>query len=175
MRNKRKGVSLIEALFVLGIMAILLGIVMVLFSQSNDKAEAVNAYIEIADIKDAMSSIMTTPGAYDDFNTQILTRSGLLPNKYISSDYNSLVTPFHTSATVVGNGGMTYAIYFWGLSKTQCVNMLSTYNPGDFSFVQVSQLIQYHDTISGTEIARICNYNAENIELIYVVDQDHMY
>lgn len=94
----RKGVTLIEALFVLGIMAIILGGVMLLLSQNTERLKFNQFRDEIMLIGESASTLYQSEPEFDSQLTPgVLIKSGLIPQKYIKN--NDLVTPWGTTIT----------------------------------------------------------------------------
>lgn len=109
METKKKGITLIEALFVLGVMAILIGLVMVLFSQNSERNK------ENTFFGDELSSLVSASSTLceDNLNdntcstdiTSALITSGLIPNKYIK-DNKSIVDPWGATINDIVIGSM---------------------------------------------------------------------
>ena len=92
----RKGVTLIEALFVLGIAAILLGLVMVLVSNSSQKSKNNQCIAEIATIADTVHSLCdSSSNCIENVDiTGPVAQSGLLSQKYVKADKSSPIDPY---------------------------------------------------------------------------------
>jgi len=130
MDKNRHGVSLIEVLFVLGIMAILIGMIMVVYSNVtiNQKSnQMIEEFLTI--INDAQSLTSGFPD-FQNIDSKTLIQSGLLPQKYISGD--KIITPFGSEIEiyVYGPGNTAdsvgkLAVYFLDLPQVPCI-MLAT-------------------------------------------------
>jgi len=126
-----KGVTLIEVLFVLGITAILIGMIMILYSQSSNREKSNNMAIEVVDIFNAVNSFREneSPINMTTINEKILARSGLISAKYINKDHTTLIDPFGASIQVfVDESSM--AINFNDVSPQACLALM-TYDYGD--------------------------------------------
>lgn len=136
----RQGVTLIEALFVLGIMAILIGMVMVLLSQNTDKEKNNETITEFETIRSAVSSLCDgqseevcgSQNAPD--LSSALAKNGLIPNKYVSG--SNIVDPFGSAVSNIGikstaySGGNADGFNYVSLttslhSKSECFAVIS--------------------------------------------------
>jgi len=164
----RHGVTLIEALFVLGIMAILIGMVMVLLSQNTVKEKDNQLITEFATIKDAVSSLCDSGPTSNCISqsgvdlSNSLAKSGLIPNKYVSG--STLVDPFGSSisqvemkSSVYSEGapsGLSYlALQIVLHNKEECISMFT------FEITMKSYQLQFQDSTmpSVTDITSECS------------------
>ena len=138
-RKNRKGVTLIEALFVLGIAAILLGIVMVVLSTTSSRQKTIEAKQELLEVIQAASALASGTSDFSDTTTDTLKKSGLLPAKYFSSTGGeaTISTPlggdivfYNYSASGVLPGqsdpGVILNVWIFNLSKQACVDFAET-------------------------------------------------
>ena len=167
MKYKRQGVTLIEALFVLGIMAILIGMVMVLYSQSTEKEKANQMAIEAIDILNAVESFREgeSPLNMTTINEKILARSGLLSHKYVDANQTTLIDPYGNALQVFTDGS-SVAINFNDVSSQACVGLMS-YDYGDSAKqfqIGDSGIMLAPLTIS--EITKWCKYGNSFMEIV---------
>lgn len=123
----RKGVTLIEALFVLGIMAVLIGMVMVLLSQTTSSTKTNQLTEEITTIVDAAHQLYQGQPAYDSNVGTAIASSGLLPSRYINS--NTIVSPFGATITLTNttiNGVSAVDFSIPNVPQTTCVKLSTT-------------------------------------------------
>lgn len=125
----KKGVTLIEVLFVLGIMAVILGLVMILASQSNDRKKANQLKEEILQIVNIANSLSNGASDYQNVSASDIIKSGLLPASYAKNGI--LLSPYGSEITVFvygpGNKEDTgrLAVYLSGVPKIACVELIS--------------------------------------------------
>lgn len=123
MKNKHKGVSLIEVLFVLGILAVLLGGTMMLLSQANNKLKTGQTEAELLGIIKIVQSLKDS----DSISASDIAKSGTFPQKFIKND--TIVSAFGTEIEITAGGG-SYDIEVQGLNKSSCV-LMATQEFGD--------------------------------------------
>nr|WP_025825236.1 type 4 pilus major pilin [Acetobacter persici] len=88
----RKGITLIESLFVLGIMAVLIGGVMVFYSLSNIALKSNQLITEVSELIQITQELNKDRTTFTGMNSQILAKTGLVSSKYILG--GTLVTPW---------------------------------------------------------------------------------
>lgn len=175
MDKNRRGVSLIEALFVLGIIAILIGMVMILYSHASERRQMNELKDELLEFKYAVDALYPNGILTGDVATAV-TESGFMSNKYL---YGAGVTIFHDplggaiTITNPGDGTALNAlnIWVWYLTKEQCIELSTT----DFGTLMQNRSINYQydsgsSTTSATNAEANCkdgnaNYMAFNMEL----------
>lgn len=120
--QRRQGITLIEVLFVLGIMAILIGIVMYSLSSVNSRNKENQLFEEIYQIKSIMVDLCTNN--LDACKTDIIqpiAKSGLLPSKYIKN--GTIIDPYGSPLLQV----VPININFTG-SGTDAISVVLTIN-----------------------------------------------
>jgi len=134
----RKGVTLIEALFVLGIMAVLIGMVMVLLSQTTSSTKTNQLTEEVTTIVDAVHQLYQGQASYSGLDTSVLAQSGLLPNRYVgtggTNGGSNIVNPFGSNVTVTGQSGSAgssgvsayFEVDIGTVPQAACVKVLTT-------------------------------------------------
>ena len=103
-KNYKRGLSLIETLFVLGIMAILLGMIRLLYSRSVEREKINNIMIEIGELKEVANDLYKDQIQNIHEDTEIsntLLKSGLIQNNY--NNNGTLHTPFGQTIYVMIN------------------------------------------------------------------------
>lgn len=173
-RYYKKGLSLIETLFVLGVMAIILGMVMILYSQSTEREKINNTMIEIGELKEATNSlyrdqIQSIPD--DTEISSVLLKSGLIPNKY--NNNGTLTTPFgQTIYVMLNQWGGKIAFQIYNLSVSQCVE-LATMDAGlpsgihDININDASNGTYGVSSISPLQATQQCNLNQNTNFIIW--------
>ncbi|MBS1089939.1 type 4 pilus major pilin [Gluconobacter wancherniae] len=123
----QRGITLIESLFVLGIMAILIGGVMAFYSLSNTAMKSNQLISEVAQLIQATQDLNKDRTTFTGMNSQILAKTGLLPSKYINN--GSLVTPWGGEIQTIpfnysDNGPDVYlAFNILNLPKEACIKL----------------------------------------------------
>lgn len=102
--RKRKGITLIEVLFVLGIMAILIGIVMTTLSMATEREKLNQFKEEILTIGNIGNELSQSQPDFNNVSTEAIAKSHLLPNKYVKG--NGLVTPWGGSIDIMPGGDL---------------------------------------------------------------------
>lgn len=161
--KKQRGVSLIEALFVLGIMAIIIGMVMVLYSQSNDRFKATALKEEIMDLKHIVDTLLAdqpqSPGTSDGtgyygLGPDVIIKSGMLPQKYING--NVIVTPYGGKFDFhVDNNGV-WLFWIYGLSREACWT-IATGDWGDIHNMNINGAGDWGGTWPPGAATQYCN------------------
>lgn len=82
--SRQRGVTLVEALFVIGIMTILIGVVVVILSQTSQRQKDIQTISELLNIENIMHQLYQSQPTYDGMTISDLLKSGLLPARYIS-------------------------------------------------------------------------------------------
>lgn len=127
--NTRRGVTLIEVLFVLGIASIVIGLVMLLVSQAGDRKKANQLKSEILQIVNIANSLSDGESDYQNVSGTDIIKSGLLPASY--SKNGMLITPYGSEINVFvygpGNKDDTgrLAVYLSGVPKVACVELIT--------------------------------------------------
>ncbi|MBS0983723.1 type 4 pilus major pilin [Gluconobacter cerinus] len=88
----RKGITLIESLFVLGVMAVLIGGVMVFYSLATVSMKSNQLITEVSELIQITQDLNKDRTTFTGMNSQILAKSGLVSSKYINK--GNLVTPW---------------------------------------------------------------------------------
>lgn len=159
-QRNRKGVSLLEALFVLGIMAILIGAVMLLYSFCTDRYKTYKMFEEIELGKSITVALCgTTPGC--TLSSSEYVTSGLVPSGFITN--NTIVDPwgsniyFSTGATVYGmqmdsGSGLFFIGSIHLHSYYECIQMVEMEKTQmAFKTIGYSFGYQYLETPSGEQ------------------------
>ncbi|WP_185230001.1 pilus assembly FimT family protein [Acetobacter aceti] len=127
MEQRRKGVTLIEALFVLGLMAIIIGLVMLFVSQADIKKKNSQYIQELGSIRQALHDLCdSNPKSCNNKDmTQTLAQSGLLSQKYtyaqqVVDPYGSTMSPI-VVFTLNGVSMMTLASYIHNLPQCNAI------------------------------------------------------
>lgn len=170
-RNK-KGVTLIEALFVLGIMAVILGLTFVVYSEAQDKRKTTELKEEIGLLKYTMDSMIqdqvqgqngkeTINGqlGYYGLGADELIKSGMIPNKYINGKY--IVTPFGGKIDFHVDYNSVWVLWIYGLSKNSCVTIATT-EWGNIHNMNINNKGDYGGTWPVQGAVSSCNYSDNN-------------
>ena len=173
-KNNKRGLTLIETLFVLGIMAILLGMIMLLYSRSVEREKINNIMIEIGELKEVANDlykdqIQNIPEDTEISNT--LLKSGLIQNNY--NNNGTLTTPFgQTIYVMLNQWGGKIAFQIYNLSISQCVE-LATMDAGlpsgihDININDASNGTYGVSSISPLQATQKCNLNQNTNFIIW--------
>lgn len=168
---KKKGVTLLEALFVLGIMAIILGLIFVMYSQANDKRKTTALKEEIGLLKYTMDSLLSdqiqNQNGKDPINGQLgyyglgateLIKSGMIPAKYINK--NLIVTPFGGTIDFHVDNNSVWVLWIYGLTNNACVTIATT-EWGNIHNMNINNKGDYGGTWPAKQAVESCN-NSSN-------------
>lgn len=154
----RQGVTLIEALFVLGIMAILLGMVMVIYNRVSEREKINETRSLVFNIYNASNDLTSGLDDFGDLSTTVLIQSGLIDKKYINN--GSFITPLGGSIITgnYGTGANSYSIWIYNLSKTACEEIVSQDWTGLTLALNVNWLKDSGgEAYTGTQSSQYCN------------------
>lgn len=167
---KRKGVTLIESLFVLGIMAVLIGMVMAIYSSTNNTSKTNQLIIEVSELIQITQDLNKDRSTFTGINNEILAKTGLVPNRYIKN--GNLITPFGGGIDVIpfnyqGNNApdIFLAFNFLSLPREACEKL----GMQDFGGIAQSMTItgMQQDDIQGFSPIKVV-VNCENGSNNYV-------
>lgn len=121
----RKGVSLLEGLFVLGVMLIIIGIVVVylFISRMNLQDNRLNSEMTLL-FKLCDDELSEHPTIEPTVN-EIIMGNGL-PNSFILN--NQLITPYGTSITLGETSSKNFGFTLSDIQKTTCISIVTTWN-----------------------------------------------
>ena len=156
--KSRKGVTLIEVLFVLGISAVILGLVMTLFSQSAEKAKIQSLRIEIGEIIQCVNSLTDSATSYTGITSQTIAQSGQIDRKYIDKSGTYLTSPYGGPVTLQpygrNNGTLIFLdIKLIGLSRVAC----------ELVAVQGVGSLANSTTITGMQIDNVNGFTGQQV------------
>lgn len=120
---KKKGVTLLESLFVLGIMALIIGAVSLLLSQNNDKIKANKMKTELSFLVQQVQIIwQNDTNNQQDYNVNALA-SVIKKINPAYSDGSNIITPYgYTFGTgPMGTGVFNMTLY--SISQSQCMQL----------------------------------------------------
>lgn len=81
---RRKGVTLVEALMVIGVLAILLGIAILVFHLVNNGNLSTKTQQEIFILKGVADTLTESAANYGYLGTADVAKSGMVPSRYIN-------------------------------------------------------------------------------------------
>lgn len=166
--KKRKGILLIEALFVLGIMAILIGMVMVYYSHTEEKYIANETVQEVIVLFNFISDYKSQHGNVNGIDVKFLKASNVLPDKYFSGD-STLLTPSKgtialTAVPTWGTGEV--AVWLNGISKESCMALAQMDIAAFTNVRRVNWEKEYDQSVtasmSPSDAEKRCNENGDN-------------
>lgn len=126
-QEHRGGVTLIEALFVLGIMAVLIGMVMVFLSQTTMSTKTNQLSEEISSLVDTAHELYQGQPDYSGISASVLAQSGLFPNRWVNS--SNVISPFGATMTISSTsdqGISAFQISIPTVPKPACVKIATT-------------------------------------------------
>ena len=169
--NKNRGVTLIEALFVLGIMAIMIGGIMLLVAQSQDSTKENMLTMEINIIVSIIHDEYGNMNTYSGLSNNIIINSGRLPNRYIFN--NNIIDAYNGDVSVV-DAGVTddntpiFKLTLKSVSRGACYT-LTTQNIGNqmsamtINGQSVGELGTSHPYLTVNEAEKYCQGEDSNI------------
>lgn len=132
-KNQRKGVTLLEVLFVIGIMAVILGAIYVVLGNTTTRKKSNESRMEFTQLQNAINSIYDgqSEETWIGLNEEVVAKNKLINNKYISKD-GGLVNPYGGSVVIYdheqGAGLSYYQIVFYGIPKQGCIELASNHD-----------------------------------------------
>lgn len=121
---KNRGVTLVEVMMVLGVMAFLLGLIMTIMSIVSDHRKNNELLQEIFIVKDATTSLTENANktVENDDLAPVLYKAKAVPQKYFSSS-EDLITPYGTQIKLYTNAWAVSGITLWlsSVPKTACM------------------------------------------------------
>ena len=160
--KKKYGFTLIEVLFVIGLMALLLAVAITLVDASQSSSRTDELKTEVLQIRDESFSLFggnltKYPHASGQDFSGVLAQSGLLPHKYISSS-GGLVGPNGEHITIFLNnwGDSQIAINIDHMNKLTCVRMTTIY------WGDPSSIFGFY--LNGIAVFNISNYTIPDAE-----------
>ena len=129
---KRRGVTLVEVMMVLGVMAILLGLAMTIYSSvrttqttNADKEEILTLLDTYRQLSD--SQAYNNQVSQDDTYGATLAKSGLIPKRYVASDNQNIVSSSGSIIGVYSNGwGGFVSFVLSGVPKPECIKLATS-------------------------------------------------
>lgn len=125
MKHYKKGVTLLESLFVLGIMALIIGAVTILVSQNNDRIKANKMKTELSFLVQQVQILwQNDTNNQQDYNANTLA-SAIHKINPEYSDGNNIITPY---GYTIGTGPMgtgVFNITLYALDRSQCIQLSS--------------------------------------------------
>lgn len=168
--KKRQGVTLIEALFVLGIMAILIGAVMVLLSQNTTRLKNNQMLQEIGVLQDAFRSVCS-----NDFNScsqgdfdfsKYIVQSKILSDKYLDTTNQNILDPYGSPLTLTFNGNGFLLIYD-AHNPSECYAVMNYVEMSQSSGVQVMGGVSSFDKIKNSICPGAKGGSSNEVQLDY--------
>lgn len=159
--QRKKGVGLIEALFVLGIMMTLLGAVMVFLSYANNRTKVNQTQIELMNIVSILHQYANSNETIDD---AFLVKSNNISQKYIKN--NSLVSAFGTPV-IVNASGKNFNVEIDGLTKANCI-LFSTQDYGNsIASIRINDSlhIQMDGILNPEQAEKLCSSSSNSFSV----------
>lgn len=123
--NNRKGLSLLEVLFVLGVLAILLGMIFMIQSHVSARIKSNSLIQEVLDIRNAEDTLFSSTGSgfasneHFGLSSTDIAKTGLISKEYIRN--GDLTTPFGSSITIDNSSPSHYIIWLWDVPYESCI------------------------------------------------------
>lgn len=127
-RQIQKGLTLIEAAMVLGVAAIVIAGVLLLYSQANTSNKTSEALNQLNIVQQAIRNVYGGSGDFSSLVVGDLIASKVLPTKMINAAADGLVNSFNGAISVVPSTDTTNApggfeISFSGIPADACVTL----------------------------------------------------
>lgn len=164
-KQKRKGISLVEVLLSLVVLAIIIGLAVNLYSKNEASRNNTELLNEVATIKEAVISL--SQGRVKDMlkiNNKVLINSGLIPNKFINKDGTKLIAPNKNDIDIAPNDSYGNGIYIRNMTQKQCIQLLTTVDYSSYDFIQVAHIMfgygqKWFTPPTVGNISGTCGYN----------------
>jgi len=150
-KRKARGVTLVEVMMVLGVMAFLLGLVMLVAALVNGTNKSNQFIEEITTLVDVTNQLTQGQNDLSGLSEADLAKSGLIPTRWTDGS-TQLFSPFGSQITVKGSAAgqgtdnlTTYTITAQNIPQTACVKIAVV----DFGNALVARTIQGQSGGSG--------------------------
>lgn len=164
-RIRTRGVTLVEVMMVLGVLSIILGLVMNIYSITHERGMTNQTVQEVFEIMQGIYEYKETHGTMNGITATYLSHGGLIPNKYVASD-NLILTPHGGQISFNeenwnsdGLGGV--AVWLNGLSRQECIALVQLDMSQYASVRRVNWEPQYNQSLTGEQGASyaelLCN------------------
>lgn len=170
--KKKRGFTLLEVMFVLGIMAIIIASATILEEQSRQSLRTNESMSEIVEIVSVVHDLTANANDYTKISTDIILKSGLFSNRYINTKTNQLTNPFGGNILLDTSGSYedipVMKVTTTGLLRSACL-VMTTQNIGDqpismeINGSSVGVLTTNHPYLTTNEAEAKCNNNGNSI------------
>lgn len=157
----KKGVSLLESLLVLGILAVILGSIMVFLSYANNRAKVNQTQMELMEL---VNIVHQYANSNENIDNDFIIKSNTLPQKYIKN--NNLVSAFGTNISVNASG-KNFNIQVDNISKSNCILFATQDYGNSIASISVNNNIhiQMDGILSLNQAEQLCNTNTNSFAL----------
>ena len=126
-RNRQRGLTLIELLLGLVIVAIVIGITLIAFAQTRGEAHSVQSMKNFDIVVGAVRKLYPNP-RYASLTGPVLAKSAMVPNSMIDAGYN-LVSPWGAAIDVgpsvmLGPMNSGFDVVYHQVPSDQCVDLV---------------------------------------------------
>lgn len=145
-QNRRKGISLIEVLLSLVILAIIVGAAMNIYEKAHIENKVVDARKEYFVIRSIVKTLYDGNFKNSDWSRlsqKTIIDSGMLPKQWVRD--STIVNPFGGIVVIYYNVDKYYQTVFYSVPKSACVLLASTH---DWTAGAALQINSYQDNNS---------------------------
>jgi len=124
-KHKCRGVSLLEVMMVLGVFAILLGVILPIADTVHKKEQALATYQEVMQILEIQKELNQNDTAdlksdgHFGLSGNDLAKTGMFPKKYVYQ--GAIVSPFGSSITIDNSSPGHFIVWLWKVPYESCV------------------------------------------------------
>lgn len=182
--KKRKGLTLVETILVLGVATLIIASAMSLYSQANIKNKVSNTRMEYYEIRNVVKALYANNNNSSDWSqlsSNLIINTGMLSKKYIKN--NSIINPFGGRLVIyyvnnqTPNSSSGYSYYqtvFYGIPKPACVMLTSTHDyQNNGPTMQINSLqdnYKYQNNINSI-IKNGCNHTSNMVAYATSISQ----
>lgn len=163
---QRRGVTLVEALMVIGVLAVLMGLAMLIAVLVRSSQLVSQTAIEVATIATESQRINQDDPRMNGFSAKTLALSGLLPDRWVQGE--GLISPYGTEVEVWPDNDESYGsamidIQLYDIPRNACTRLPSML-AGQVTYMKINGTIIIEDNQKAVDLKTITSncYNTGN-------------